>query len=180
MWRGIFYRWNARQARLCTKEAVCSFKDVSLSDKVPPLSREALRLLDQPFLLDEGKQCRVYESSDKKYVINFSKNHRKRSPLSPAGQCARAVLARLVLPEETATIALSVKVRTFKCQQLLFLIARARLRKFRLKILRLFCSESFAVQRNSFDARSEKKTTQAATYLQSLLLCLHIAVRKGS
>jgi hypothetical protein len=180
---GIFFiRWNARQARLCTREAVCSFKDVSLSEKVPSLSREALKLLDQPFFfLDEGKQCRVYESADKKYVIKFFKKPSKKKAFSRLQDSVQgAVLARLVLPEETATVALSIKDQNIHLPTVTLLNCKGKVEKISLK------DTPFILQRKAVPLKetlltliSEKKTTQAATYLQSLFTLLAHCRQKG-
>jgi hypothetical protein len=180
---GIFgVRWNARQARLCTRETVCSFKDFSTSEKVDPLTQEALRPLNQPFFfLGEGKQSRVYESSDKKFVIKFFKKPSKKKSFSQLQESIQgAALARLVLPEETAMVAFSVRNQNIAMPTVTLLNHKGKVVKVSLK------ETPFILQRRALPFKetlltlvSEKKTTQAAAYLQSLFTLLSQCRKKG-
>ncbi len=180
---GIFtIRWRARQARLCTKESVCSFKDVSISEKVAPLTQEALRPLNQPFFFfGEGKQCTVYESADKKFVIKFFKKPSKKKAFSHVQESIQgAALAHLVLPEETALVALSVRDQNISMPTVTLLNYKGKVEKVSLK------KTPFMLQRKALPFKetlltliSEKKTTQAATYLQSLFTLLAQCRKKG-
>lgn len=177
-----FSKWRARQARLCTKEAVCSFKDLSLSEKVPAFSKEALKYLEQPFFfLGEGKQCRVYESADKHLVIKFFKKPSKKKTQSQLEESLQgALLARLSLADETAIVALSLADQRISMPTITLLNHKGKVEKISLK------ETPFILQRKAMPFKetlltlvSEKKTTQAATCLQSLFTLLARCRQKG-
>jgi hypothetical protein len=180
---GLFAtRWGARQARLCSEERICSFRDVAISEKVAPLTQEALRPLNQPFFfMAAGKQSRVYESADKKYVIKLFKMPSKKKSHSRLQESIQgAALARLVLSEETAMVALSVKNQNIPMPTITLLNHKGKVEKVSLQDM------PFMLQRKALPFKetlltliSEKKMTQAATYLQSLFTLLAQCRKKG-
>jgi hypothetical protein len=180
---GIFVaRWRIRQARLCTKEALCSFEDVSISDRVLPLSQESLRILNQPFFFfGEGKQSKVYESADKRFVLKlFKKPSKKKSASQLQDSIQGAALAQLVLPEETAIIGLSIKDQDIPMPTMTLLNQKGKVERVSLK------DNPFMLQRKALPFKEtlltliyERKTTQASSYLQSLFTLLDQCRKKG-
>jgi hypothetical protein len=180
---GIYVsRWHSRQARLYSKSKICSFSDVEIREKVAPLQKEDLKILAQPFFfLSEGKQSTVYESADRKYVIKFFKKQKHKHHMLKLQESVKgAVLARLMVPHETAMIALSIQQQTLPMPTLTLLNKKGKIEKRSLK------STPFMLQRKAGSFKeallvlvSEKKMTQAASLLQSVFILLSDCRQKG-
>ena len=176
------HRYQMRQARVCGRKQLCSFKDFSSIGQIPPLQQYEVYSLQQPFFfLAKGMQSRVYESADGKYVLKlFKKPLNKKRKRALQESMRGAALAKIYLNKEAAFVAVSVGNQRCAIPTVHLLDEKGKCKQLDLENTPFIIQKKAQpLKRTLMTLVSEKRYLQAAEHLRSIFALLRVLREKG-
>jgi hypothetical protein len=162
---------------------ICRFKDLTPQGKALSVSADLLRpLFSQPlFFLGEGKQCVAYETADGKYVLKlFKKAGQKKKQKQLEEYIMGGIIARTLVPDETAMIACVCGTHNLKLPKVTLLNERGKVDTMDIQdVPFLFQKKAQPFKQTLMRLVAEKKIKEASARVESVFALLSACREKG-